>query len=188
MEIIQTELPGVVFIKPQVFNDARGFFYESYRQDRLEQTGIAVNFVQDNHSRSTRGTLRGLHYQLRHPQAKICRVVSGEVLDVAVDIRRGSPTFGKSVSVVLSAENKLSIFIPAGFAHGFLVVSDSADFLYKCTDYYYADDQFGIAWNDPELEIRWTVDNPLLSEKDRNYLPLSKTSAENLPSYHVGGR
>src|SRR5215813_8401276 len=155
LEIIKTELPGVLLIKPQVFNDARGFFYESYRRDRLVELGTTETFVQDNHSRSARGTLRGLHYQLRHPQAKICRVVSGEVRDVLVDIRRGSPTFGKSVSVVLSNENKLSIFIPAGFAHGFLVLSDTADFLYKCTDYYYADDQFGIAWNDPELGIRW---------------------------------
>jgi dTDP-4-dehydrorhamnose 3,5-epimerase len=178
----------VLFIKPQVFNDARGFFYESYRQDRLEQTGIGLNFVQDNHSRSTRGTLRGLHYQLRRPQAKICRVVSGEVLDVAVDIRRGSPTFGKSVSVLLSAENKLSIFIPAGFAHGFLVVSDSADFLYKCTDYYHADDQFGIAWNDPELDIPWGVAKPLLSDKDRTHLPLAKTPMQNLPTYQVEAR
>jgi dTDP-4-dehydrorhamnose 3,5-epimerase len=178
----------VLFIKPQVFDDARGFFYESYRQDRLEQIGIGLNFVQDNHSRSTRGTLRGLHYQLRRPQAKICRVLSGEVLDVAVDIRRGSPTFGKSVSVLLSAENKLSIFIPAGFAHGFLVVSDSADFLYKCTDYYHADDQFGIAWNDPELDIPWGVAKPLLSDKDRGHLPLAKTPIQNLPTYQVEAR
>jgi dTDP-4-dehydrorhamnose 3,5-epimerase len=183
LEIIQTELPGVVLIKPQVFNDARGFFYESYRHDRLEEAGITANFVQDNHSRSMCGTLRGLHYQLRRPQAKICRVVTGEVLDVAVDIRRGSSTFGKSVSAVLSAENKLSIFIPAGFAHGFLVLSDSADFLYKCTDYYYADDQYGIAWNDPELNIQWGIADPLLSDKDRKRLALSKTPAENLPTY-----
>jgi len=185
LEIIQTELPGVLLIRPQVFNDARGFFYESYRQDRLTELGITETFVQDNHSRSARGTLRGLHYQLRHPQAKICRVVSGEVLDVAVDIRRGSPSFGKSVRAVLSAENKSSIFIPAGFAHGFLVLSDSADFLYKCTDYYYADDQWGIAWNDPELDIHWGIADPLLSERDRRHLPLSKTPIENLPTLEV---
>jgi dTDP-4-dehydrorhamnose 3,5-epimerase len=183
LDIIQTELPEVLLIKPQVFNDARGFFYESYRQDRLEQLGITEEFVQDNHSRSMRGTLRGLHYQLRRPQAKICRVVTGEVLDVAVDIRRGSSTFGMSVSAVLSAENKLSIFIPAGFAHGFLVLSDSADFLYKCTDYYYADDQYGIAWNDPELNIQWGIADPLLSDKDRKHVALSKTPAQNLPTY-----
>jgi len=188
LEIIKTELPGVLLIKPQVFNDARGFFYESYRQDRLVESGITETFVQDNHSRSARGTLRGLHYQLRHPQAKICRVVSGEVLDVAVDIRRGSPSFGKSVSAVLSAEYKSSIFIPAGFAHGFLVLSDSADFLYKCTDYYYADDQWGIAWNDPELDIHWGIADPLLSERDRRHLPLSKTPIENLPALEVKSR
>src|SRR5215475_3826360 len=188
LEIIQTELPGVLLIRPQVFNDARGFFYESYRQDRLAELGITETFVQDNHSRSARGTLRGLHYQLRHPQAKICRVVSGEVLDVAVDIRRGSPSFGKSVRAVLSAENKSSIFIPAGFAHGFLVLSDSADFLYKCTDYYYADDQWGIAWNDPELDIHWGIADPLLSEKDRRHLPLSQTPIENLPALEVKSR
>ena len=183
MEIIQTELPGVVLIKPKVFNDSRGFFLESYRQDVLARDGIPANFVQDNHSHSTRGTLRGLHYQLRHPQAKLCRVVSGEVLDVALDIRRGSPTFGKSVSVVLSANNKLAILIPEGFAHAFLVLSDSADFLYKCTDYYYPDDQYGIAWNDPELNINWRVSEPLLSEKDRKHLPLSRTPIQNLPTY-----
>lgn len=185
MEIIQTELPEVKLIRPKVFNDPRGFFLESYRQDRLSEAGIAGSFVQDNHSRSARGTLRGLHYQLRHPQAKLCRVVSGEVLDVALDIRRRSPTFGKSVSVVLSAENKLAIFIPEGFAHAFLVLSDTADFLYKCTDYYYADDQYGIAWNDPELGINWRVSQPLLSEKDRKHLPLSKTPAQNLPTYRT---
>ena len=185
MEIIETELPGVVLIKPQVFNDPRGFFFESYRQDRLAQAGMAGNFVQDNHSRSTHGTLRGFHYQLRHPQAKLCRVVSGEVLDVALDIRRGSPTFGKSVSVVLSAENKLAIFIPEGFAHAFVVLSDQADFLYKCTDYYYSDDQYGIAWNDPELGIDWRVSEPLLSEKDRRHLSLSKTPPQNLPTYEA---
>lgn len=185
MEIIQTELPGVLLMKPRVFNDPRGFFFESYRQDRLAEAGITGTFVQDNHSRSTRGTLRGLHYQLRHPQAKLCRVVSGEVLDVAVDIRRGSPTFGRSVSVVLSAENKLAIFIPEGFAHAFVVLSDTADFLYKCTDYYYPDDQYGIAWNDPELGIDWHVSEPLLSEKDRKHLPLSKTPAQNLPTYRA---
>lgn len=183
MEIIETELAGVVLIKPQVFNDPRGFFFESYRQDQLAEAGIAGKFVQDNHSRSARGTLRGFHYQLRHPQAKLCRVVSGEVLDVALDIRRGSPTFGKSVAVVLSADNKLAVFIPEGFAHAFLVLSDKADFLYKCTDYYYSDDQYGIAWNDPELGINWRVSEPLLSEKDRRHPPLSKTPAQNLPTY-----
>jgi dTDP-4-dehydrorhamnose 3,5-epimerase len=188
LEIIKTELPGVLLIKPRVFNDTRGFFYESYRHDRLEELGITETFVQDNHSRSARGTLRGLHYQLRHPQAKICRVVSGEVLDVAVDIRRGSPSFGNSVSAVLSAENKSSIFIPAGFAHGFLVLSDSADFLYKCTDYYYPDDQFGIVWNDPALDIPWGIANPLLSDKDRRHVALAKTPVQNLPIYQAGTR
>jgi len=188
LEIIQTELPGVLLIKPNVFSDPRGFFLESYRQDRLAEAGIAANFVQDNHSRSTRGTLRGFHYQLRHPQAKLCRVVSGEVLDVAVDIRCGSSTFSTSISVVLSAENKLAVFIPDGFAHAFLVLSDSADFLYKCTDYYYSDDQYGIAWNDPELKLHWPIADPILSQKDRQHLPLSEIPAQNLPGYQMAAK
>lgn len=178
-------MPGVVLIKPKVLDDVRGFFFESYRRDVLAGAGIKDEFVQDNHSRSSRGTLRGLHYQLRHPQGKLCRVVAGEVLDVAVDIRRGSPAFGKGMSAVLSAENKTAIFIPKGFAHGFAVLSESADFLYKCTDYYYPDDQYGIAWNDPELKIQWGIDAPLLSARDKNYPVLSQIPADRLPGYEM---
>ena len=136
MEIVETSLRGVLLIKPRVFQDPRGFFVETYRADLLAAAGVHEQFVQDNHSRSSRGVLRGLHYQLPHPQAKLCRVVQGEVLDIAVDIRIGSPSFGKWVGVVLSAENSHALYIPQGFAHGFVVRSETADFLYKCSDYY----------------------------------------------------
>jgi dTDP-4-dehydrorhamnose 3,5-epimerase len=185
LELIRTKLPEVVLIKPQVFSDPRGFFYEMYHKAKLEKLGIADNFVQDNHSRSVRGTLRGLHYQLKHPQAKLCRVVSGEVLDVAVDIRQGSPTFGQWVSAVLSAENKLAILVPRGFAHGFAVLSETADFLYKCSDFYYPEDELGIAWNDPELNIQWGISDPLLSVKDRKAARLSQVPTDNLPIYTI---
>src|SRR4029077_8078082 len=139
-------LPGVLVLRPRVFRDNRGFFLETYHQAKLAEIGIVDRFVQDNHSCSSRGTLRGLHYQLRHPQAKLCRVVEGEALDVAVDIRVGSPHFGKWVSAVLSAKDLNQIYIPAGFAHGFLALSDTVHFLYKCSDFYDVEDQHGIAW------------------------------------------
>jgi dTDP-4-dehydrorhamnose 3,5-epimerase len=183
LELIRTKLPEVVLIKPRVFGDSRGLFYETYHKEKLEKLGIADNFVQDNYSRSVRGTLRGLHYQLNHPQAKLCRVVNGEVLDVAVDIRRGSPTFGQWVSAVLSAENKLAILVPGGFAHGFAVLSETTDFLYKCSDFYYPEDECGVAWNDPELKIDWKITSPLLSEKDKRFLSLANMPAEKLPAY-----
>lgn len=183
LELIRTKLPEVVLIQPRVFSDSRGFFYESYHKEKLERLGIVENFVQDNHSHSVRGTLRGLHYQLKHPQAKLCRVISGEVLDVAVDIRRGSPTFGQWVSAVLSAENKLAILVPGGFAHGFAVLSETADFLYKCSDFYYPEDECGVAWNDTALQIDWRITAPLLSEKDRGFLSLASISDEKLPAY-----
>jgi dTDP-4-dehydrorhamnose 3,5-epimerase len=185
LELIRTKLPEVVLIKPRVFSDARGFFYETYHKEKLEKLGIAGNFVQDNHSRSVRGTLRGLHYQLKHPQAKFCRVVNGEVLDVAVDVRRGSPTFGQWVSAVLSAENKLAILVPGSFAHGFAVLSETADFLYKCSDFYYPEDELGIAWNDPELNVQWGLSDPLLSAKDRQAVRLSQVPTDNLPIYRT---
>ena len=166
MKRIETSLPGVLIIEPTVFADERGFFFESYHQAKFAEMGILDRFVQDNHSKSSRGTLRGLHYQLKHPQAKLCRVVRGEALDVAVDIRRGSPNFGKHEAILLSAENMRQIYIPAGFAHGFLVLSDTAEFLYKCSDFYYPDDDRGVAWDDPEIGIDWGIKEPLVSEKD----------------------
>lgn len=183
MEIIETSLPGVVIVKPRVFTDARGFFVETYRQSVLRAAGIDENFVQDNHSRSSRGVLRGLHYQLHHPQAKLCRVANGEVLDVAMDVRVGSPTFGRWTSVVLSGENHLQLFVPKGFAHGFAVRSECADFLYKCSDYFDAADDRGVLWNDPAIGIDWQTESPILSEKDQGYLPLAQTPREQLPAY-----
>lgn len=169
MEIITTEIPGVVILKPKVFGDQRGFFMESFnRRSWSEATGLDYDFVQDNHSRSARGVLRGLHYQIRQPQGKLVRVVSGEVFDVAVDVRRSSATFGKWVGVRLSEENRLQFWVPPGFAHGFMVLSESADFLYKATDYYAPEHERSIIWNDPELNIEWPeIVRPELSEKDR---------------------
>lgn len=169
MKITPTAIPEVLLIEPTVFGDERGFFFESFRQDRFDAAvGAPVAFVQDNHSRSTRGVLRGLHYQLPpHPQGKLVRVVVGEVFDVAVDIRRGSPTFGRWVGERLSAQNKRQLWVPPGFAHGFLTLSDEAEFLYKTTDYWFKDLERAIAWDDPELAIDWPADvAPLLSPKD----------------------
>jgi dTDP-4-dehydrorhamnose 3,5-epimerase len=175
MNVIETAIPGVVIIEPKVFGDNRGFFYESYNQQRFEElTGTAPAFVQDNHSRSARGVLRGLHYQIQQTQGKLVRVTSGEVFDVCVDLRRSSPTFGKSVSVILSAENHRQIWVPPGFAHGFLVTSDSAEFLYKTTDYYAPQYERSLLWNDPALEIDWPLQQePLLSVKDKAGIPLA---------------
>lgn len=186
MRCIETSIPGVVIIEPRVFEDPRGFFMETYHREKFAEAGIRCDFVQDNHSRSRRGTLRGLHYQLRQPQAKLCRVVRGEVLDVVVDIRRGSPTFGKWTTVVLSADNRREIFVPRGFAHGFAVLSDTADFVYKCDDFYLPGDEKGILWNDPELGIEWSIEAPILSEKDRVNPRLSELPAEDLPLYTGG--
>ena len=183
LQIIETTLPGVLIIKPRVFADPRGFFMETYRQNVLAEAGIRDNFVQDNHSRSSRGVLRGLHYQLRHPQAKLCRVAQGEVLDIAVDVRLGSPTFGKWVSVVLSGENQQQLYIPMGFAHGFVVRSETADFLYKCSDYFDGADDRGVLFNDPAIGIDWQTAEPILSDKDKRYLPLNEIAPENLPRY-----
>jgi dTDP-4-dehydrorhamnose 3,5-epimerase len=183
MEVIKTELPGVLVLKPEVLRDARGFFIESYNAQALAGIGISDRFVQDNHSCSRLGTLRGLHYQLRRPQAKLCRVVVGEVFDVALDIRRGSPTFGQWSGMVLSAENCLQLYIPAGFAHGFLVRSPTAEFLYKCGDYYDPASERGVLWNDPELNIPWGSDSPLLSARDRANPPLSQIAPDQLPQF-----
>lgn len=183
MEIVQTALPGVVVIKPDVHEDERGFFMETYRAEALVEAGVHGNFVQDNHARSMHRVLRGLHYQLQHPQAKLCRVVSGEVFDVAVDIRLGSPTFGQWYGVTLSEENKLQIYLPRGFAHGYVVRSETAEFLYKCTDYHDASDGHGVLWNDPAIGIPWDTPAPILSRKDRQFLPLADVPRELLPRY-----
>ena len=182
MKTIPTELAGVLVIEPQVFADARGFFFESYNAQRYAKAGIACGFVQDNHSRSTRNTIRGLHYQFRRPQAKLLRVVRGSVFDVVADIRRGSPTFGRWVGVELSAENKRQIFVPAGLAHGFCVTSDDAEVEYKCSDFYVPDDQHGVLWSDRTIGIAWPVREPILSDRDRAYLPLT-VDRDDLPTY-----
>jgi len=169
MKFLPTRIPEVVVIEPKVFGDHRGFFMETWQQQTFAEAGITQAFVQDNHSRSTKGILRGLHYQLKQPQGKLVRVISGEVFDVAVDIRRHSPTFGQWVGEVLSADNRRMLWVPAGFAHGFYVMSDSAEFLYKCTDFYAPAHERAILWNDPALKIDWPlVDGatPVLSAKD----------------------
>ena len=182
MKVTKTSLPGVVLIEPKVFGDARGFFLESYHAQRYAQAGLPQHFVQDNHSRSVQGTLRGLHYQLQHPQGKLIRVVVGEVFDVAVDVRRGSPTFGQWYGTHLSAENCHQLYIPPGFAHGFYVISEMAEFLYKCTDFYTPGDEYGIFWRDPTLNIHWPMPEPLLSTKDTQ-LPLLSQAIAHLPKY-----
>lgn len=178
MNIIRTEIPDVLIVEPKVFGDARGFFFESFNQRRFnELTGLSPQFVQDNHSRSARGVLRGLHYQVEHAQGKLVRVTAGEVFDVCVDLRRSSPTFGQSVCVTLSADNHRQLWIPAGFAHGFLVTSDSADFQYKTTDYYAPEHERAVLWNDPVLAIAWPLSGigaPVLSAKDLAGVPLAQ--------------
>jgi len=168
MQVIVTEIPDVLIIEPQVFGDERGFFFESFNKQTFQQaTGIEADFVQDNHSKSSKGVLRGLHYQIQNPQGKLVRVCSGEVFDVAVDLRKSSSTFGQWVGVTLSADNKRQLWIPQGFAHGFVVLSDTAEFLYKTTDYYAPEHERCIKWNDAELEIDWHYANePVVSEKD----------------------
>lgn len=168
MKIIPTEIPDVLIIEPKVFGDERGFFFESYNERAfLEQAGISESFVQDNHSRSAKNVLRGLHYQIQQPQGKLVRVVAGLVFDVAVDLRKSSKTFGQWVGVSLSAENKQQLWLPPGFAHGFVVLSDYADFLYKTTDFYAPQHERCILWNDPDIGIAWQIQEPILSAKDK---------------------
>ena len=176
MNVIKTTIPDVLIIEPRVFGDDRGFFFESFNEKMFEEkTGVRTRFVQDNHSRSGKNVLRGLHYQIQQPQGKLVRVVTGEVLDVAVDIRKSSPTFGQWVSCLLTAANKKQFWVPAGFAHGFVVLSDTADFLYKTTDYYAPQYERSILWNDPDLAIDWQVSGePILSGKDRTAKPLKE--------------
>lgn len=175
MQVFDTAIPDVKLIEPKVFGDERGFFLESFQADRYaQQAGITLPFVQDNHSRSAQNVLRGLHFQRSKPQGKLVRVVRGEVLDVAVDIRRGSPTFGNVVAEILSEDNKRQLWIPPGLAHGFVVLSETADFEYKCTDYYDPSDEGSLIWNDPDLNIDWRVTDPILSAKDAQGLRLAE--------------
>ena len=185
MRVLPTELPGVLLVEPTVLSDARGFFVESWQRDRFAAAGIEGPFVQDNHSQSGPWTLRGLHAQLRQPQGKLVRVVEGEIFDVAVDIRRGSPHFGRWTGVVLSADNFRQLYIPAGFAHGFCVLSEVAEVEYKCSDVYVPSDEITIAWNDPAIGIGWPLPagvEPVLSEKDR-VAPALAELAGRLPFY-----
>ena len=176
MEVIQTEIPDVLIIEPKVFGDERGFFMESFNKEKFKaKTGITANFVQDNHSRSARNVLRGLHYQIQNSQGKLVRVVSGTVYDVALDIRKSSPTFGRWTGCMLSETNHRQLWIPPGFAHGFVVLSEIADFLYKTTDYYAPEHERSILWNDPKLDIDWQLEGePVLSAKDRAGVPLER--------------
>ena len=176
MKVTTTEIPDVLILEPAVFNDERGLFFESFNQKKIEDiAGSKVRFVQDNQSHSVRGVLRGLHYQIQQPQGKLVRVVQGEIFDVAVDLRRRSPTFGKWTGVKLSAENKKQVWIPEGMAHGFLVLSESADVFYKVTDYYAPQHERALLWNDPRVGIAWPMDHePILSAKDRSALTLDK--------------
>lgn len=174
MNVIKTKLKDCFIIEPKVFGDDRGFFLETFQENRyLDLVGINLPFVQDNHSRSSKGVLRGLHFQKTKPQGKLVRVVRGKVYDVAVDIRTSSPTYGQWEAVILSEENKTQFWVPPGFAHGFIVLSEIADFEYKCTEYYDSFDEGSLLWNDPDLNIPWPIDNPTLSEKDKNAPPLA---------------
>jgi dTDP-4-dehydrorhamnose 3,5-epimerase len=183
MKVIETRLPGVLIVEPRVFGDARGFFQETWSRSRYEEAGIEGDFCQDNVSFSCRGTLRGLHYQHPHGQDKLVYVLQGEIFDVAVDIRRGSPTFGRWDGVLLSAENHRQIFVPKGFAHGFCVTSETALVAYKCTDTYHPEAEGGVRWNDPEIGIHWPLTDVLLSEKDGKAPRLRDLPPERLPSY-----
>ena len=183
MKIIETPLPGVLILEPEPHGDSRGFFLETWREDTLKAFGINDRFVQDNHSRSTRGILRGLHYQLTQPQGKLVRVARGAVYDVVVDVRQGSPTFGQWYGNTLDEESMRMMYIPTGFAHGFVVLSDIADFIYKCTDYYHPQSEQGIRWNDPAIAIEWPITDVQLSEKDSNNPLLQDQSERLLPRY-----
>lgn len=185
MKVIETALPGVLIIEPKVHGDARGFFIETWHAQRYAEYGLPERFVQDNHSRSSRGVLRGLHYQLQQPQGKLVRVTRGEVFDVAVDIRRGSPSFGRWVGVHLSGDNHRQFYVPPGFAHGFCALSETADFLYKCTDYYHPASERGVLWNDPDIGIEWPPVEVRLSDKDAANRRLRDLDAD-LPVYGAG--
>ncbi|MBN2689822.1 MAG: dTDP-4-dehydrorhamnose 3,5-epimerase [Gammaproteobacteria bacterium] len=185
MIVKEAPLQGVKVFEPKVFGDERGYFLEAFQSQRYKNAGIDLDFVQDNISRSSKGVLRGLHYQLRHPQGKLVTVVRGRVFDVAADIRKESPTFGQWFGLILDDQNHKQLYIPPGFAHGFVVLSDHVDFCYKCTDYYTPDDEYGVAWNDKTIAIDWHIleHNLVLSDKDRQYQQLADISSELLPKY-----
>ena len=183
MKIITTNLPGVIVFEPKVFGDKRGFFLETFREDVLKDSGINAQFVQDNHSRSSKGVLRGLHYQMIQTQGKLVRVATGSVFDVAVDVRHGSPTFGELYGAQLDEDNMRMMYVPPGYAHGFVVLSDKTDFIYKCTDYYHPQSEQGIAWDDPDIGIEWPLKEIALSDKDKNNVLLKDQPTDKLPSY-----
>ncbi len=183
MKVIQSSLPGVCIIEPQVFGDHRGFFMESYQRQRYQELGIDATFVQDNVSFSVQNTLRGLHYQHPRGQAKLIQVLDGEIYDVAVDIRKGSPTYGQWFGVTISAKDKRQVYIPEGFAHGFCVLSKTALFSYKCSEYYLPEDEGGVLWNDPHIGIQWPIKTPILSDRDSNFTGLTEISEDRLPAY-----
>ncbi len=187
MKFNLTDLEGVILVEPAVYGDDRGFFLETYHEKRYVAGGIAEHFVQDNHSKSRRGTLRGLHGQLQNPQGKLVRATEGEIFDVAVDVRRGSPTFGTWVGAALSAENFRQLYVPPGFVHGFCVLSESAQVEYKVTDFYDQEDEYGIIWNDPDIGIDWPIDQPLLSDRDRA-APSLRELEDRLPVYDASSR
>jgi dTDP-4-dehydrorhamnose 3,5-epimerase len=182
MEILETALNGVLLLEPRVFRDSRGLFLETYRADRYREVGIPGPFVQENHSRSRKGVIRGIHYQLKHPQGKLVRISHGEVYDVAVDLRRGSPTFGQWYAAVLSSENQHQLYVPPGFGHAFCVISESADLINKLSEYYHPEDDYGIIWNDPDIGIPWPVSSPILSERDTKWRRFQDTAPELLPA------
>ncbi|MBN1437629.1 MAG: dTDP-4-dehydrorhamnose 3,5-epimerase [Sedimentisphaerales bacterium] len=183
IKVRNLSIPDVQVIEPEVFEDERGFFLESYNQGKFHELLAEVDFIQDNHSHSRKNTIRGLHYQLAHPQAKLVYVVTGRILDVAVDVRRGSPTFGQWVSEELSEDNHRQLFIPEGFAHGFCVLSDYADVMYKCSDFYHSDDAYGLLWSDQAIGIDWPITEPILSVKDRDNATLATVDPETLPVF-----
>jgi dTDP-4-dehydrorhamnose 3,5-epimerase len=182
MKIIATSIPEVIVFEPQVFSDNRGHFQETYQAQKYQEAGVPKPFVQDNQSYSIAKVLRGLHFQLAHPQGKLVRVTKGEVFDVAVDLRKSSPTFGQWHGEILSAENRRQMYVPENFAHGFCVLGDSAEFLYKCTDVYYPGDEVGLIWNDVEIGVKWLIEDPLLSDKDQK-LPTLAEVMDILPKY-----
>ncbi len=182
MKVLTTPLKGVLIVEPDFFEDHRGYFLETFQENRYRDWGVDARFVQDNLSFSKRGTLRGLHYQEPRQQAKLVQVIRGEIFDVAVDIRRGSPSFGQWTSVRLSDAERRQVFVPCGFAHGFLVLSDTAHVHYKCSDFYSPESEGGVLWSDPDLAINWPVERPLLSEKDMSYQCLKDIPAERLPA------
>jgi len=185
MKITATEFPGLYIMEPKVFNDDRGYFFESYRTEHFKNAGLNLEFKQDNQSKSTNGVLRGLHYQLNHGQGKLVNCVAGEIFDVALDVRRGSPTFGKAFSKILNDKEHQSVYIPPGFAHGFCVLSDEAIFTYKCTEKYYPGDEYGILWSDTSLKDVWPIENPILSHRDLSFPELSNQDEALLPIFEA---